>query len=110
MGLGTWQLGRDWKKLDDKSAVSILRTAVDQGVRFFDTADVYSRGLSEERIGRFLRGCSERIIVATKLGRFPEPGWPWNFSLENFQQHTENSIKCLGVKALDYSMDYVIIF
>ncbi len=108
VGLGTWQLGGDWKKLDDKSAAAILRTAVDQGVRFFDTADVYGRGLSEERIGRFLRDCSERIIVATKLGRFPEPGWPRNFSLENLRQHTENSLKRLGVEALDLTQLHCI--
>ncbi len=101
VGLGTWQLGGDWKRVDDKTARTILKEAVDQGVNFFDTADVYGRGLSESRIGKFLKGCSEKVFVATKLGRFSDPGWPKNFSLTNFRGHTEASLKRLGTEALD---------
>lgn len=101
VGLGTWQLGADWGDMDDKTADRILAQAVDSGVTFFDTADVYGEGLSETRISRFLKTHSDKIFVATKLGRFPEPGGPENFSLKQFRLHTENSLRRLGVDALD---------
>src|SRR3954467_15033639 len=70
MGLGCWQLGgTDWGAVDDRAALAILAAAVDAGVNFLDTADVYGDGRSEELIGRFLKGRGERIYVATKLGR-----------------------------------------
>lgn len=108
IGLGAWQLGGDWGPMDDATAQKILATAVDKGVRFIDTADVYGAGLSEQRIGCFLKGCSERIFVATKLGRFPEPGWPKNFSLQIFRRHTENSLKRLGLEVLDLTQGHCI--
>ena len=74
IGLGTWQLGADWGDLDDASAERILAQAVDLGVTFFDTADVYGKGLSETRIGRFIKSHAGKLFIATKLGRFPEPG------------------------------------
>ncbi|PIQ98086.1 MAG: aldo/keto reductase, partial [Nitrospinae bacterium CG11_big_fil_rev_8_21_14_0_20_56_8] len=102
VGLGTWQLGSDWGSLDDKTAESILSRAVDGGINFFDTADVYGRGLSEERLGKFLKSRpGSALFVATKLGRFPEPGGAQNASMEWFRKHTENSLKRLGVEALD---------
>lgn len=83
--------------------MATLGAAVDAGVTFIDTADVYGAGRSETLIGRFLkeRGLKERAFVATKVGRFPEPGWPKNFSFEVFREHTEGSLKRLGVEALD---------
>ena len=107
IGLGCWQLGgADWGDVPDEQALDTLRAAADAGVNFFDTADVYGLGRSESLIGRFL---AERkaahskghFFVATKLGRFPEPGWPRNFSLQSFRAHTEASLKRLGVDALD---------
>jgi len=78
-----------------------MRVSVDGGVDFFDTADVYGEGRSETLIGKFLEECSEDIFVATKIGRFPRPGWPDNFSKETLTQHTEGSLGRLGVDALD---------
>lgn len=101
IGLGTWQLGADWGNLDDPTAERILAQAVDSGVTFFDTADVYGQGLSETRIGRFIKSHANKLFIATKLGRFPEPGGNKNFSLAQFRLHTENSLKRLGVDALD---------
>ena len=102
VGLGAWQLGGDcWGDVPDDRALRILRAAVDAGVRFIDTADVYGGGRSEALIGRFLRECGEALFVATKVGRFPEPGWPENFSFDVFARHTEASIERLGVEALD---------
>jgi aryl-alcohol dehydrogenase-like predicted oxidoreductase len=101
VGLGTWQLGADWGDLNDKTAERILNEAVDSGVTFFDTADVYGKGLSETRIGRFIKAHAGKVFVATKLGRFPEPSGSENFSLKQFRLHTENSLSRLGVEALD---------
>ena len=108
VGLGTWQLGSEWGQVDDATAQEVLAAAVDNGVTFFDTADVYGLGKSEERIGRFLKGTSQDIFVATKLGRFPEPGWPENFSLDSFRQHVEASLRRLGVEALDLTQTHCL--
>jgi len=101
IGLGTWQLGADWGNVDDAMAEKVLRTAVNSGVTFFDTADCYGEGLSEKRLGKFLKSCSKKVTIATKLGRFPQPGGLDNFSLQQFRQHTEGSLKRLGVECLD---------
>src|SRR5688500_4882959 len=104
IGLGCWQLGgADWGDVSDEQALATLRAAAEAGVNFFDTADVYGLGRSETLIGRFLRERRppQPVFVATKLGRFPQPGWPQNFSLEAFRSHTEASLKRLGVEALD---------
>lgn len=112
VGLGTWQLGPDWGGVDAKAAQAILSEAVDCGINFFDTADVYGHGLSETRIGHFLKSSSQRkeIFVATKMGRFPQPGWPKNFSLYNFRTFIENSLQRLGLEALDLMQIHCIPF
>lgn len=73
VGLGCWQLGgTDWGKVEERLALEILSAAVDAGVGFFDTADVYGNGRSETLIGRFLKERPQRIFVATKLGAHGE--------------------------------------
>ena len=101
IGLGTWQLGADWGNVDDSTAEKVLATAVENGVNFFDTADCYGEGLSETRLGRFVKTLSSEVVIATKLGRFPRPGWPENFSQDQFRKHTEGSLKRLGLECLD---------
>jgi len=102
IGLGAWQLGgTDWGEVSEEDALLTLRAAVDRGINFFDTADVYGLGRSEELIGKFLKDCSAEIFVATKIGRFPQPGWPENFSLAAIRSHTESSLRRLGVDTLD---------
>ena len=101
IGLGTWQLGADWGNVDDSTAERVLMTAVENGVNFFDTADCYGEGLSESRLGRFVKTLSTEVVIATKLGRFPQAGWAENFSMEQFRKHTENSLKRLGRESLD---------
>ena len=96
IGLGTWQLGADWGNVDEATAKKVLVTAVEAGVNFFDTADCYGEGLSERRLGKFLKTTSKDIFIATKQGRFPKPGGVENFSLQQFRLHTENSLKRLG--------------
>jgi len=102
VGLGTWQLGADWGDVQEEDALGILQAAADAGVTFFDTADVYGLGRSESLIAKFLRGYRKHTIhVATKMGRFPTPGWPANFTLPVMREHVEASIRRLGVEALD---------
>ena len=111
IGLGTWQLGGGWGDVPDDVALATLRTAWEAGTTLFDTADVYGMGRSETLIGRFLketRGVREKIYVATKLGRFDPPGWPGNFTRAGVRQHTEASLKRLGVDALDLTQFHCI--
>jgi len=101
IGLGTWQLGADWGTVDETSAQATLAAAVDAGITFLDTADIYGAGLSEERIGRFLKQRRQPIFVATKLGRRPDPGGAANLTLPAMRRHVEDSLRRLGVPALD---------
>jgi len=102
VGLGCWQLGGFcWGDVDEPKAFDILGSAVSNGVNFFDTADVYGEGRSEILIGAFLKQCSEEIYVATKIGRFPRPGWPENFSRDTMKQHIQECGERLGVETLD---------
>ncbi|QIM19046.1 aldo/keto reductase [Leucobacter coleopterorum] len=102
VGLGTWQLGADWGDVSEADAFTVLETAAAGGVTFFDTADVYGDGRSEQLIGRFLdsNNLRERITVATKMGRRQEQV-PENYILENFRQWIDRSRVNLGVDQLD---------
>lgn len=108
VGLGTWQLGADWGEVDDAMAHAILEAALEQGITFFDTADVYGLGLSEKRIAKFLKTSGANVTLATKLGRFPAPGWPQNFDAEIIEQHTDASLLRLGVEVLDLTQLHCI--
>lgn len=99
VGLGTWQLGGDWGNVDAGVANRLLAAAVDKGVTFFDTADVYGGGKSEEVIGGFLAGCKEQVVVATKLGRLA--GYPDGYSLPLFRKCVEDSIRRLKRDVVD---------
>ena len=108
MGLGCWQLGGvDWGDLDDRIAPEILSAAVDAGVDFFDTADVYGNGRSETLIGRFLRECRPKVFVATKLGRTASL-YPDKYTEAGVRAATEASLKRLGVSALDLTQLHCI--
>ncbi len=108
IGLGCWQLGgTDWGDLDDRKALDILAAAIDSGVKFLDTADVYGDGRSEELIGRFLRGRTERPCVATKLGRAGGI-YPDGYTEDALRAATQASIRRLGVEALDLTQLHCI--
>jgi aryl-alcohol dehydrogenase-like predicted oxidoreductase len=101
VGLGCWQLGADWGTVDDADALAVLHAAVDSGVTFLDTADVYGDGRSERLIGRFLRDRgSAGLTVATKMGRRVDQV-PENYTRENFLAWTDRSRSNLGVDTLD---------
>jgi aryl-alcohol dehydrogenase-like predicted oxidoreductase len=101
VGLGTWQLGADWGEVSESDALAVLEASVEEGVTFFDTADVYGDGRSEQLIGRFLADHPDAgVTVATKMGRRVEQV-PENYVLENFRTWTERSRRNLGVDSLD---------
>lgn len=101
VGLGTWQLGADWGDVAEADAFAVLDAALEAGVTFFDTADVYGDGRSEQLIGRFLKNRPDaEVFVATKMGRRDEQR-PENYSLDNFRAWNDRSRANLGVDTLD---------
>jgi aryl-alcohol dehydrogenase-like predicted oxidoreductase len=103
VGLGCWQIGgAEWGDVDEEQGTSVLNAAYDAGTTFFATADVYGLGRSESLIGKFHQNVSDnRIFVSTKLGRFPDPGWPGNFTRSAVRKHVEASLERLDVLSLD---------
>jgi aryl-alcohol dehydrogenase-like predicted oxidoreductase len=99
IGLGSWQLGADWGNVTEEDAHATLQAASDAGVTFFDTADVYGDGRSEQIIGSFIKSRSG-IMAATKVGR-RVPKVPSAYTLDNFRAWTDRSRANLGVDTLD---------
>jgi aryl-alcohol dehydrogenase-like predicted oxidoreductase len=102
IGLGCWQLGADWGDVTEDDAMGVLHAAVDAGVTFLDTADVYGDGRSETLVGRLL---GERddvdLTVATKMGRRADPHVPEAFTLDAFRGWLDRSRANLGVDTID---------
>ena len=102
VGLGCWQLGADWGTVADDDALAVLGGAVDAGVTFLDTADVYGDGRSERFIGRLLASRpGHAVTVATKMGRRADPHVASAYVLDNFRVWTDRSRTNLGVDVLD---------
>jgi aryl-alcohol dehydrogenase-like predicted oxidoreductase len=100
-GLGTWQLGADWGDVAEKDALAVLEAAAESGVTFFDTADVYGDGRSEQTIATFLKGRPDLdITVASKMGRRADQ-IPANYVLDNFRAWNDRSRRNLGVDTID---------
>jgi aryl-alcohol dehydrogenase-like predicted oxidoreductase len=100
IGLGAWQLGADWGDVSEDDALAVLHAAMDSGVTFIDTADVYGDGRSERIVGRVLAERGESLFVATKMGRRAEQ-LPENYSRANFRAWNDRSRENLGVDTLD---------
>ena len=102
VSLGTWQLGGKWgEKFNWKTAESILYKAVETGINFIDTADVYNDGQSEIAIGKFIKKINKRIYVATKSGRKLNPHTAEGYNKKNITAFIDDSLKRLGVEAID---------
>ncbi len=102
ISLGTWQVGGKWgTDFDNKSADHILNTAIDSGINFIDTADVYEAGLSETAVGRVVRSRSERIYVASKCGRQINPHVNEGYQPPVLQKYVEDTLKRTGLETLD---------
>lgn len=101
VGLGCWQLGGDWGSVGDETALEVLAAAVDAGVTFLDTADVYGDGRSERLVGQFLAQHGGDLTVATKMGRRADPHVPEAYTLDAYRAWTDRSRTNLGVDTLD---------
>ena len=99
VGFGAWQIGADWgDEVSREAANDALHAAVDAGVNFIDTADVYGGGRSERIVGEFIRERDEQLYVATKMGRATEN---WDSGYDEVARAAETSCKRLGVDCLD---------
>ncbi len=102
IGLGCWQLGADWGQIEDRDALAILDAAVGAGASFFDTADVYGDGRSEQMIARFLAIQPDvEVMVATKLGRRADPFAAEAFTPQNLRAWVDRSRANLRCDTLD---------
>jgi aryl-alcohol dehydrogenase-like predicted oxidoreductase len=102
ISLGTWAFGEGWGTVSDDESYAALNRAVDLGVNFLDTADVYGDGRSEKLIGRLLRERqTDEVFVATKAGRRLDPHTDEGYSYENLSRFVERSLENLGVESLD---------
>ena len=106
IGLGCWQLGGDFGPVSDQTASDILKTARSLDVNFWDTADVYGGGQSEERLGAFKD--KKDVLVATKLGRGPQFEGMTRYSRAKVKDSLAGSIKRLGVETLDLAQLHCI--
>jgi aryl-alcohol dehydrogenase-like predicted oxidoreductase len=101
ISFGAWAIGSAWGAVDDRDSLAALHTAVDHGVNFFDTADVYGDGHSERLLARLRKERSEQIYIATKAGRRLDPHIAAGYNRKNLSAYIERSLINLGVDALD---------
>jgi len=103
VGLGTWEVGSDWGDVSEAEGREAVRTALDAGVNFLDTADVYGDGRSERVIREMLDEYDpdERVYVATKAGRRLDPHDAERYDEENLRRFVNRSRDNLGVDSLD---------
>jgi len=102
ISLGTWQIGGRWgSEFSHENADRILNSAVDRGINFIDTADVYSDGDSEKAVGRLLRSRSAKVYVATKCGRRLSPHTNESYTPEALRKFVEDSLSNMGIETID---------
>ena len=102
ISLGTWQVGGKWgSKFDHSLADSVIREAIDRGVNFIDTADVYSEGESEIAVGKAVRESGVKVRVATKCGRQINPHINKGYSPAVLRGYVEDSLRRMGTDCLD---------
>jgi|TARA_B100000787_G_scaffold169411_1_gene160528 aryl-alcohol dehydrogenase-like predicted oxidoreductase len=102
VGLGCWQIGWCWGDVSETDSRDILKEAVNNGVNFFDTSDMYGDGRSEKLIGDMIKSTKEKIYVTTKLGRRTR-GTNYNkgFKEEHMEEFIDRSLKNLGIECID---------
>ena len=102
ISLGCWAMGADWGDVSEENAKNILKTSFENGVNFFDTADVYGDGRSEKFVGEFINSTSERIYVATKAGRRINPHEAQGYyDKDLMESYVDRSLKNLSVETID---------
>jgi len=101
ISFGGWAIGSTWGPVDDRESLAALHRAVDLGVNFFDTADVYGDGRSERLLGQLRRERGETIHIATKAGRRLDPHVASGYNRQNLTAFVERSLKNLGTDTID---------
>lgn len=102
ISLGTWQVGGKWgDTFSHENADRILNLAIDSGINFIDTADVYGDGESEKAVGRIVRSRKEKIFVATKCGRKLSPHVDAAYQPAALRKFVEDSLKNMGLETID---------
>ena len=101
ISFGAWAIGGTWGAVDDEESMAALHAALDAGVNFFDTADVYGDGRSERLLARLRRERTEPFYVATKAGRRLAPHTADGYSRANLEAFVERSLRNLDAEALD---------
>ena len=101
IGIGCWAIGSEWGDVSENDAKDALYASLDNGINFFDTADVYGDGRSEKIIGEVLKNSNEKIYVATKAGRRLNPHNADGYNLKNIESFIDRSLSNLGVDIID---------
>ncbi len=101
ISFGAWAIGGAWGSVDDNESQAALRQAIDSGVNFIDTADVYGDGRSERLVGQLKRDRKEEIIIATKAGRRLSPHTADGYNARNLAAFVDDSLRNLGTDSID---------
>lgn len=101
VSFGAWAIGGAWGTVSDAESLAALHKAIDSGVNFIDTADVYGMGRSERLIAQLKRERKEEIVVATKAGRRLSPHTTEGYNAVNLTGYIEDSLRNLAVDCLD---------
>ncbi|MEQ8241341.1 MAG: aldo/keto reductase [Cyclobacteriaceae bacterium] len=102
VSLGTWQVGGKWGSgFNENTAAEILNKAIDSGINFIDTADVYEGGLSEKAVGKAVKFSDQKIYIATKCGRQINPHTSEGYTPKALRTFVESSLKNLDLEIID---------
>src|SRR5512143_2704493 len=101
ISFGAWAIGGTWGNVKDEESLAALRRALELGVNFFDTADVYGDGRSEQLLARLRKESSQPFHIATKAGRRLDPHVASGYNKQNLTAFVERSLKNLEVESLD---------
>ena len=101
MSFGSWAIGGDWGSVNDTESFEALNRAIEHGVNFFDTADVYGDGRSEQLLARLRCQYPQKFYIATKAGRRLNPHNADGYNRTNLTSFVERSLKNLATEALD---------
>ncbi|HEV2268906.1 MAG TPA: aldo/keto reductase [Steroidobacteraceae bacterium] len=101
IGFGAWAVGGEWGAVDDEQSIAALKRALEMGVNFFDTADVYGDGRSERLMRRLRKETKTPFHVATKAGRRLQPHVAAGYNKENLTAFIDRSLQNIGVESLE---------
>ncbi len=101
ISFGCWAIGGTWGPVEDAESLAALHRAIELGVNFFDTADVYGDGRSEQLVAQLQKKYGDKIHIATKAGRRLNPHTPEGYNKKNLTAFVERSLSNLGTDAID---------